>query len=123
MAVVHVVIVVYMALGLAAQIKVRYKIGYGLDDAPPSLGRALRDYAPVVFVVPVTWAVFAFKRWRRNGADLLESGIVMGTGLAVAFSLFFIAFLGTISVWSKGSLIQAKLPPNKAGEVGDAKRD
>lgn len=113
MTVIHVVIVVYMALGLAAQIKIRYKIGYGLEEAPPSLGRTVRDYAPVLFVIPVGWALFAFHRWKRSGTDLSDSGWIMVTGVVVACGLCLLAFLGTVSIWSKGSLIQVKSPPNE----------
>ena len=110
MAVVHVVLIVYIALGLGMQIKLRYKMGYGLEDGPTSLARTVRDYAPVLFVFPVSWAVFSLRRWKRNGTDLDESGTMMVTGLAVVAALLLIAFLGTLSVWLPGSLIQS-VPP------------
>jgi hypothetical protein len=115
MALIHVIIISYMALGLGVQIKGRYKIGLGLEDAPPSLGRALRDYAPVLFIVPATWSFAAFRRWRKYGTDLPESASMMISGISVACVLLFLAFLGTISVWSQGSLLQA---PSPRGENG-----
>ena len=43
MALIQVIVITEIALGMGIIIKVRYKIGWGLDDRPPSPGRTLRD--------------------------------------------------------------------------------
>ena len=115
MAVVQTILVVYMALGLALQISLRYKIGRGMEDGPPSLARTVRDYAPALFLIPIGWAMFAFRRWKQNDTDLKESGLMMASGLAVALALLFLALLATLSVWLPGSLVGAIPAANAKG--------
>ena len=121
MTIVHVIIIVYMSLGLAAQIKVRFKVGLDMVDAPPIFGRTVRDYSPALFSFPLGWAAFALRRWHREGTDLFQPGstTLTLTGLSVLAALLAIAYIGTISIWTTGSLIQAKEQVRKDGANGD----
>ena len=103
MTLIHVIIIVYMTFGLAVQIKIRYKIGYGMEDSPPSLARTIRDYSPVLFIIPMVWAAFAFRRWKKNGTDLDESTHMMLSGISIAGGLLILAVIGTISASIKSN--------------------
>lgn len=101
--------VFYCILAMGIILKIRFG-----SPAPELLATYLRDYGFVLLLLPagwLMWASFSAHQPRVGTGDLVP---ILSSGLILLGLLILVAFLGTISACTRGTLVQVAPTPAPA---------
>ena len=99
-------VVFYCIVAMGVLLKIRFG-----SPAPNIFATYLRDYGFLLLLFPSAWLIWASISAhdpRANSGDLPP---ILVTGLILLGFLVFVAFLGTMSAFVRGSLVQAAPTP------------